>query len=225
MKNSQTNRSVVFLFVVATTLVACGVFLVLHKEDGISRPVEFSLVNQFEDVVTEKTLKGNWSLVSFGFTHCVDICPAQLASMSRVYDNLKSNGVDVTPYFITVDPKNDTSTQLKEYLRHFDAAIIGLTGERENIKEAITEFNAYSSNFVGSNRAEETKHDSSTHAHDRGDHSMNMEAKEETESEIVHSTSFYLVDQELKIQSYFNPSENPTETASKISDIIQGSRT
>ncbi|HEY9033224.1 MAG TPA: SCO family protein, partial [Pseudomonadales bacterium] len=49
-----------------------GVFL--FDQPRIIKP--FSLLDHHGNAFTEQQLKGQWSLVFFGFTFCPDICPA-----------------------------------------------------------------------------------------------------------------------------------------------------
>ncbi len=60
---------------------------------------------------------GQYLLVYFGFTFCPDICPHELVKMGKAINKLDSMDLPmkVTPIFISVDPKRDTVSQLKEY--------------------------------------------------------------------------------------------------------------
>ena len=48
----------------------------------------FSLVDQNGKTVTDADLKGKWSLVYFGFTHCPDACPTALNDIAIALDQL-----------------------------------------------------------------------------------------------------------------------------------------
>lgn len=70
------------------------------------------------------------TLVFFGYTHCPDICPAVLASISSGLAKLTAaqrKQVDVL--FVTSDPKRDTGPVMRSYLDRFDPGYIGLTGD------------------------------------------------------------------------------------------------
>lgn len=58
----------------------------------------------------------NYALVYFGFTHCPDICPIELGSISKTIEILEGKNIKVLPIFITCDPERDGPKQLKEYL-------------------------------------------------------------------------------------------------------------
>jgi protein SCO1/2 len=75
-------------------------------------------------------------LVFFGFTHCPDICPAELQIMSAVLEDLGNKADKVVPIFISVDPERDTPEALRAYLKNFSPRILGLTGSPEVVAAA-----------------------------------------------------------------------------------------
>ena len=92
----------------------------------------FHLVDQNGKTVTDADLKGKWSLVYFGYTHCPDACPTALNDIALALDQLGPQRSAVRPVFITVDPERDTPEALKAYVTSFDAPILALTGSPEN---------------------------------------------------------------------------------------------
>ena len=102
----------------------------------------FTLVAQDGKPVTEQALKGQPSLVFFGYTHCPDVCPATLSEISSVF---KALGPDAKAkaFFVTVDPQRDTPVAMKDYLSSFDPRIVGLTGSPEAIKKIEDDYKVY----------------------------------------------------------------------------------
>jgi len=96
---------------------------------------EFSLTNQDEEVFTNESLQGRWSLIFFGYTYCPDICPITLASIKQFYDLLKDSGdtTDVQVIMVSVDPERDTSEVLGNYVRYFNPDFIGATGDYTDV--------------------------------------------------------------------------------------------
>lgn len=72
--------------------------------------------------------QGRQVLLSFGFTHCPDICPMTLARYRAVLKALGEDAARLQPVFISVDPARDSGRVLGDYVRYFDPRIIGLTG-------------------------------------------------------------------------------------------------
>src|SRR5215831_12551491 len=103
----------------------------------------FRLVDQDGKTVTDADLKGKWSLIYFGYTHCPDACPTALNDMAIALDQLGSKREAVRPVFITVDPERDTSQVLKSYVTAFDAPILALTGTPAEIAQAAKGYRVY----------------------------------------------------------------------------------
>ncbi len=70
--------------------------------------------------VTDQDFRGKFMVLYFGFTHCPDVCPDELEKMSKVItklDAIKGVGENITPVFISVDPKRDTPEAVRQYIK------------------------------------------------------------------------------------------------------------
>ena len=116
--------------------------LLLHQS-LVAAPItgKFSLVNHHGEQVTEKTYSGTLKLVFFGFTQCPIVCPTTMADISAALTLLAGQSEQVSPLFITIDPENDTSSALADYLQFFHPRIVGLTGTSEAISDTAKNFN------------------------------------------------------------------------------------
>ncbi|MEX0623599.1 MAG: SCO family protein, partial [Saccharospirillum sp.] len=88
---------------------------------------DFQLERHDGAAVTPDTLPGSWHLISYGFTHCPDICPTtlvELAQFKRTLDQ-QAHFTDVNLHFYTVDPGRDTLAQLADYLPWFHKQFSG----------------------------------------------------------------------------------------------------
>ena len=93
--------------------------------------VDFTLRDDAERVFDLASLRGKWSFVFFGFTFCPDICPTTLADLARLRKRIIAAGVDeqqLQLVFVSVDPARDSAAIIQDYVRHFDASILGTTG-------------------------------------------------------------------------------------------------
>jgi protein SCO1 len=106
----------------------------------------FTLVNQDNVTVTDKTLLGKPALIYFGFTYCPDICPMALQTMRLALDEAKAAGgknIDaIQPILISIDPERDTPTSLKNYVGSagFPEGLIGLSGSVAQVTAAAKAF-------------------------------------------------------------------------------------
>jgi len=95
----------------------------------------FSLIDQNGQAVSEKTLKGSWSLLFFGYTFCPDICPTTLAELRELRSKLPPELLHrLRVVLVSVDPTRDTPAQLAQYVGYFAADFQGWTGELNQIQ-------------------------------------------------------------------------------------------
>jgi protein SCO1 len=96
----------------------------------------FSLSDQNGKTVTDADFRGKYMLIFFGFTHCPDICPAELQVMTAALDQLGNKADKVLPIFVTVDPERDTPEVLRDFVKNFSPRLVGLTGSPEAVAAA-----------------------------------------------------------------------------------------
>jgi protein SCO1/2 len=107
----------------------------------------FALVDQTGKTVTDQDFRGRYMLAFFGFTHCPDICPAELQVMSAALDALGPKADSVVPIFITLDPERDTQAAMGAYVKNFGPRFVGLTGSSEQIAAAAKAYRVAYSKF------------------------------------------------------------------------------
>jgi protein SCO1/2 len=76
-------------------------------------------------------LKGHWTLVFLGFTHCPDLCPTTLAELARAQKQWASLPETTRPrvLFVSVDPDRDTPDRVGEYAHAFHRDTIAATAD------------------------------------------------------------------------------------------------
>ena len=94
-----------------------------------------NLVDHNGKAFKSTSLKNKPSLLFFGFTNCPEICPTTLADLSQITKEVTSNDDSINIIFVTLDPKRDNKEHLKDYIQYFDGNIIGVTGNKIEIKE------------------------------------------------------------------------------------------
>ncbi len=107
----------------------------------------FTLVGRDGKPVTDRAFRGKYMLIFFGFTHCPDICPAELQVMSAALDELGPKANEIIPIFITLDPERDTPPVVTGYVMNFSPRFVGLTGSPEQIAEAAKAYRVTYSKF------------------------------------------------------------------------------
>lgn len=107
----------------------------------------FKLIGSAGETVTDADFRGRHMLVFFGFTHCPDICPAELQVISAALAELGPKAKNIVPIFITLDPERDTPEVMGEYVKNFGAEFVSLTGSPEAISEAAKAYRVAYSRF------------------------------------------------------------------------------
>jgi len=96
----------------------------------------FDLVNHHGEPFSLEQLRGRWSLLFFGFTHCPDVCPSALYDLHQVNQTLSAGHSGGVPYqiiFVSVDPERDTPQRLEEYVTYFDPEFLAVTGSPQQL--------------------------------------------------------------------------------------------
>lgn len=111
-----------------------------------SRRLEpFSLEDSRNNVFDLSRLQGKWTLIFFGYTHCPDICPTTLTTlrgMARELQQTPDDYSDTQVVFVSVDPKRDNTTHLKEYVEYFHPDFLAATGEKAQIDRLALQLGA-----------------------------------------------------------------------------------
>ncbi len=74
-------------------------------------------------------LKGKWTLLFFGYTHCPDVCPVTLTELAQMAQQLPPEILSNTQFvLVSVDPQRDNPESLAEYVGYFNESFLGATG-------------------------------------------------------------------------------------------------
>ena len=99
---------------------------------------KFELTNAEGKLVNEQLLRGHHTLMAFGFTHCLHICPMMAANMAMA---LKISPPETLGIFVSVDTERDTPAITQAYASGYSKSMIGLGGTHEQIRQAANDFN------------------------------------------------------------------------------------
>lgn len=91
----------------------------------------FELLRHDRSILTPDALKGHWTLVFIGFTHCPDVCPTTLAELRQAQKQWEALPEASRPrvLFVSVDPERDSPEHTGRYAHAFHADTIAATGE------------------------------------------------------------------------------------------------
>lgn len=95
-----------------------------------------------------RSQQGKAMVLLFGFTHCMDTCPATLAKLERATQGLGVRARDLDVVFVTIDPQRDSPAVLKRYLANFArpgaSTLVGLTGTQADVASVQRAYHVWS---------------------------------------------------------------------------------
>jgi len=99
---------------------------------------DFNLIDNQGRSFGGSRLRGHWSMMFFGYTHCPDYCPTTLTTLATLAKQLRATGsAPPQVIFVSVDARRDTPAQLNSFVPAFDPAFTGLTAESQPAIEAL----------------------------------------------------------------------------------------
>lgn len=175
--------------------------------------IDFSLLDHNKQVFDNSRLKGKWTLLFFGYTHCPDICPTALMSIAAVTKALKKNNAKITPnvVFVTFDPERDTPEVLSSYVTYFNKDFLGVSGDQTQINSLVDFFGAYYERVMY-----------------LGDKAMPLDKDKPVPKQamengyiINHTAWFYLIDPQGQIFAGFPSPHHTKKMADDIKVIVE----
>jgi protein SCO1 len=166
----------------------------LAQSDGKVGPA-FELIDQSGKPFFGAALAGRPYAIFFGFTHCPDVCPTTLMTLSNTLQRLGADADRLRILFVSVDPERDTPEQLRQYLATFDPRIVGLTGSEAQIASAAKDWKVFHNKIP----------------EDDGGYT------------IVHSAYVYLMDGANRLVGTMGFQDSEEEQAAKLRSLIDGS--
>jgi len=142
---------------------------------------------------TQKDFAGKIVVLTFGFTHCPDVCPISLAALAQALAALGEERARVQGVFVTVDPERDTPALLARYVSAFEPSFLGLAGDAAATREVTRAFKVFYQKVPGAN----------------GDYTMD------------HSTGYYVVDSKGRTRLMFRYGLAPADMAYDIRELLR----
>jgi protein SCO1/2 len=160
---------------------------------GMSVGGPFTLTDHRGQNFTEANLRGQHSLIYFGFTFCPAICPTELQKMTAALKQAGPLADKILPVFITVDPDRDTQENMAAYVAQFDDSMVGLTGTQAQIDTVLKAYHIYA---------------------------RKVQDPAMTEYTMDHSSYIYFMDPAGGLIGIYGVNSTPAEIAAAIRDAI-----
>lgn len=105
----------------------------------------FHLFDTEGNIFTDKSLRGHWTLLFFGYTKCPDICPVTLGIVRETWD-LFAAAQQPTPVrfvFADISSKAITLKELKQFLQNYNQNFLGIYGSAEQMHRLSDQLGIY----------------------------------------------------------------------------------
>lgn len=153
----------------------------------------FRLTDHRGAAFTNAALRGRWTLVFTGFTHCPDVCPTTIAMLAALRTRLPDESLQLL--FVSVDPARDTPARIAGYLAHFGAGLTGATGGEAEIGR-----------FTGALGLAQVRNPGAG-----GEYTYD------------HSAALVLIDPRARVAAYFTPPHDADALAADLAGILGSS--
>lgn len=141
----------------------------------------FCFINQYNEKVTEETVKGKIYVTDFFFTTCQSICPIMSTELERVYNQF-SNHKDVLILSHTVAPEEDSVNVMMDYAKLHGVTNkqwLFLTGDKKHLYDMA-----------------------------RTSYLLNMEEGNGDADDFIHTQNFALVDKEKHLRGFYDGTDS-----------------
>lgn len=104
---------------------------------------DFSLDAAQGAMIDKQALRGHYTLVFLGFTHCPDVCPMTLAELAKAEKLWADLPAQQRPriLFVSVDPERDAPEVLAKYANYFSPTILSGTSDVESLHRLAASLN------------------------------------------------------------------------------------
>jgi len=150
-------------------------------------------------------LRGEATLLFFGFTHCPDVCPLTLDKLARARERLGRTASDLRIVLVTVDPERDDPASLARYVRHFGDGVVGATGDVGALDRLYREYGVWvhapdPGEAMPGNAGHGAHNHGDTHADHTGPADGRTAEGEAARSMLIHSSPVYGLDREGRLR-------------------------
>lgn len=176
-----------WFWIVLLLVAACG---------GPKQAADFTLQDDRGTPWTLSQQRGKAVLLTFGFTHCADTCPATLAKLVATAQSIGARSQSIEIVFVTVDPKRDSPPVLHRFIRRFDrpglGSVVGLTGTPQQIAAVQRAYHVWSQAMP------------SRHGH----------------YEVAHGAAIFLIDDAGRLQSVRDDEDTQAALAAALRQLL-----
>ncbi|EEL58678.1 SCO family protein [Bacillus toyonensis] len=180
MKKMNFIKSLILIF----TVISLGACKDAELNNSLNWDVQkFSFTDQNGKPFGSAELQDKIWVADFFFTSCQTVCPPMTANMAKIQRMLNTDGIkDVEFVSFSVDPEVDTPEKITEFMKVYE-----MDGNRTHFLTGYKR--ADIENFAKENF-------------------QSLVTKPENDTQVIHGTSFYLINKNGKVLKKYSGVEN-----------------
>jgi protein SCO1 len=158
----------------------------------------FKLISTTGQDFTQQSLKGQWTLMFFGYSTCPNICPATLGIVKEIWNKfLPEKNPPAKFVFVSINPMQDSPAELQKFVSNFHPYFIGVTGDIHEIEILKKQLGIYA-------------HNVETNPGDANGRLI-----------MDHTAALMLIDSQAKLRAIFTPPLDPDLIAQDLSMLTK----
>ncbi len=165
---------------------------------------DFHLADQDGRTVSLSAFRGKAVALTFLYTHCPDVCPLIADNMGLASQQLGDTGKRVALVAISVDPRGDTPTAVREFLRahRVEKRLLYLTGTFAQLRPVWAHY------YVGNDAKEITPEA--------------VAASTPTPQQVGHTAIVYVIDLNGDIRAFLPGNVDPKDLEADLRLLASG---
>ncbi len=138
-------------------------------------------------------LRGEWTLMFFGYTSCPDVCPGAMLTLRAVVAECAEAGIEPPQVvLVSVDPERDDAATLARYVGYFGADFVGVRGDIDMLDSLVRQV---------------------------GNMYQRLPPDDAGRYELAHSASLYLIGPQGRPRAAFPPPHEPAAIAAQLTRV------
>ncbi|OUR59800.1 hypothetical protein A9Q74_16090 [Colwellia sp. 39_35_sub15_T18] len=176
---------------------------------------EVQLTNHQGQAVNRDYFLGGWHFITYGYTHCPDICPTTLFTLTQLDDLLSAShkSLDTQFIFYTVDPDRDTQQILTQYIHYFSEKFVAMRANSlanaENFQQSLGIKVEITGGYENSDDKQAME----------GEDTVLVEKSEQLH-QVNHGTALLLINPDAELQAVFLPKITELGIKSFTSNVL-----
>ena len=197
-------NSAIYIFrLTAGTLFHSDIALPKIQGFVLKAPQQLTIIHLIDHqgkTVNQRYFIGKWHFITYGYTHCPDICPTTLLTLTRLADllNVAQDKLETQFVFYTIDPNRASQKIIAQYIHYFSEQFVAMRADTLADAESFQQSLAIKVEIIRS---------SSNKGDDQASKSEHLTSAKQSEPRYLvnHGLAIFLINPDAQLQAGFLP--------------------